>query len=381
MPRTQKKKNNKKKITRIGIGGSILLGLTGIIPFCLCLTFLSLYIPPRIFWIPGIIDLAFPFLSIAALILGLIYLLFLKKRCILFFAAVLLNFGNISNYVQFNKPNTENAQNENTQIKLLSYNVNLFDYYALLDSNKLAIRNEILDFIETENADVVCLQEYYESVDERFRIASILKDEANLSYHTKIDANKKFKFGNVIFSKYPIIKSGKISDLSSLVVIYADIVKEKDTFRIYTMHLESNKLDNEDHIFYSELTSPSENTDIKEGAVKIIKKLRRASIVRATQMKMILADIKKSPYPVILCGDMNENPVSYVYHKACQELDDSFIEQGDGFGHTYQGIFPSYRIDYILHSKALKTIYFECLDVAYSDHRPIIAGLEVVARK
>ncbi|MEG1573376.1 MAG: endonuclease/exonuclease/phosphatase family protein, partial [Bacteroidales bacterium] len=340
------------------------------------------YIPPRIFWIPGMISLAFPFLIIASLVLGFIYLSFLKKRGFIFFAAILLNWVNIANFIQFNKTQTPIEKNKTETIHLLSYNVNLFDYYAILDHNKSSIRNEIIDFIETENADVVCLQEYYESVDGSFPIAPILKENADLLYHNKMAKNKKCYFGNVIFSKFPIIQSGEIPNVNRLAAIYVDIVRKTDTFRIYNMHLESNKLDNEDHLFYTGLTSSSqENANIKEGTIKIIKKLRHAAIERSAQMKNILAHIAQSPYPVVLSGDMNDNPVSYVYHKACTKLNDSFCEKGQGFGHTYQGIFPSYRIDYILTSKNIETLTFSCLDVDYSDHCPITSSLLLPSEK
>ena len=82
-----------------------------------------------------------------------------------------------------------------------------------------------------------------------------------------------------------------------------------------------------------------------------------------------------SPYPVVVCGDFNDTPLSYTYKKIKKELKDAFIEKGRGLGHTYIGEFPSFRIDYILHSDDLETVGYQRDMVTYSDHYPIKAQL------
>ena len=74
---------------------------------------------------------------------------------------------------------------------------------------------------------------------------------------------------------------------------------------------------------------------------------------------------------VILCGDLNDTPVSYCYRQFNSLLDDAFIASGNGIGTTYIGEIPSNRIDYIFYSPALGSANFTTHEVDYSDHKPI----------
>jgi endonuclease/exonuclease/phosphatase family metal-dependent hydrolase len=85
--------------------------------------------------------------------------------------------------------------------------------------------------------------------------------------------------------------------------------------------------------------------------------------------------ILKSPYPVIVCGDFNDSPVSYTYQKISANLKDAFLESGTGLGSTYSGRFPSYRIDYILHNPQLSCYQYANPKMGLSDHQPVICKM------
>ena len=59
-----------------------------------------------------------------------------------------------------------------------------------------------------------------------------------------------------------------------------------------------------------------------------------------------------------------------------KELNDAFIEKGTGFGRTYAGKWPQFRIDYILHDKKLKCLTYKRSDETHTDHYPITAFFE-----
>ena len=59
-----------------------------------------------------------------------------------------------------------------------------------------------------------------------------------------------------------------------------------------------------------------------------------------------------------------------------KNLKDAFIESGKGFGRSYVGKFPSFRIDYILHSDKYKAYEFRTIPKELSDHYPIVTYLE-----
>ena len=80
-----------------------------------------------------------------------------------------------------------------------------------------------------------------------------------------------------------------------------------------------------------------------------------------------------SPYPIILCGDFNDTPTSYTYKQLSEGLNDSFSNAGLGIGQTYNGKFPTLRIDYILHSPEFELNSFKTTDVNLSDHFLLLA--------
>jgi vancomycin resistance protein VanJ len=74
-------------------------------------------------------------------------------------------------------------------------------------------------------------------------------------------------------------------------------------------------------------------------------------------------------------GDFNDTPQSYAYRKIRKGMVDAFRKAGRGFGNTYSGELPSFRIDYILHDEAFFPYEFERTKIDYSDHFPISTWL------
>ena len=86
--------------------------------------------------------------------------------------------------------------------------------------------------------------------------------------------------------------------------------------------------------------------------------------------------------PVLLLCDCNMSDQSDVYKAMDAVLDDAFWEAGQGLGFTFQGglPFPFLRIDYVWHSDHFTPLGFEVVnDAGTSDHRPIVAELELTA--
>src|SRR5207253_3238831 len=136
------------------------------------------------------------------------------------------------------------------------------------------------------------------------------------------------------------------------VFLCSDIVVGNDTFRVVNTHLESIRFKPEDYKFIENIGAESEEE--LNGSINILRRMKRAYTKRAQQVSVLKNEITGSSYPVILCGDFNDTPNSYTYNVLSDGLSDSFRQSGKGFGRTYAGIFPSYRIDYILHDKKLK---------------------------
>ena len=100
--------------------------------------------------------------------------------------------------------------------------------------------------------------------------------------------------------------------------------------------------------------------------------MRLAYLARAEQADLVAASIAASPYPVIVCGDFNDVPVSYTYHTVSQNLQDAFVEKGFGFSPTFVYKFCIFRIDYALLDPSLKVNSYRVVHKDLSDHYPVI---------
>lgn len=262
------------------------------------------------------------------------------------------------------------------ELKVLTYNVRLFGYYNT--KKPIENRNAIFKVLEKEQADVICFQEFYHN--EKKGVFStrdtLLKFLPNKYYHERFThaLTGKQYFGVALFSKYPIINKGSVpfSNDPNNFCIYADLKVGGDTIRVYNAHLQSIRFKPED---YALMEGNKNQEHLEQGGKRIVRRLIRAFTKREEQVERVLKDIQRSPYKVILCGDFNDPPTSYTYGTFSKVLNDSFIEAGKGIGNTYIGVFPSFRIDYILHSKEMKAVDYQTLPEELSDHHAITARL------
>ena len=81
--------------------------------------------------------------------------------------------------------------------------------------------------------------------------------------------------------------------------------------------------------------------------------------------------------PVIILGDFNDTPQSYTYQQLLKGRRDAFIEQGSGWGATYQKPLPFLRIDYILHDEELICTHYQSSSSIKSDHSLVEASFNI----
>jgi endonuclease/exonuclease/phosphatase (EEP) superfamily protein YafD len=98
--------------------------------------------------------------------------------------------------------------------------------------------------------------------------------------------------------------------------------------------------------------------------------------VRNAQARLIREEIKQSPYPVIVVGDFNSIPLSYVYFTISRGLHDAWSETHWGqLGATCVKKSVGVRIDYILSSDPLVPTECHIPGATGSDHLPVVATL------
>ena len=320
--------------------------------------------------------LVFPLLFLLNLIFLIYWLLRFKRIVLITLIPVFFGWTHIMSLM----PSIKDKAVENPDgISVMSYNVRLFDLYNWTDN--LETRNRIFDFFVEEQADILCLQEFYYSSNKKYfntlDTLQLIQPAKNYHVHYSIENLYGYSnFGIVTFSKFPIIKKGVVDfgDGGNNLCIYTDIVQHGDTMRIYNAHLASLQFAEKDYEFLRSI-SDRETEEQIEGTKQIANRLRDAFRRRAYQSELILKHIKDSPYPTILCGDLNDSPTSYAYHLLRIELTDSFVESGNGLGATYNGVIPTFRIDYIFHSSELKAQNFRTVEKDSSDHFPVICNI------
>ena len=352
-----------------------LLLVNSLLAFLLLLSYLSTHISPSKIWPLAFFGLGYQYLLIVNFIFMIFWIIKLKKAVFISLIVIIIGWNHHRNYIPlrlFISGKSIEETDKLSELRILSYNVRAFNVYEWLDDNKTS--TNIYNLIRSESPDIICLQEYY-SADHHSRITKLIPGKVYSHIFYSSNSSKTGNFGIATYSRYPIINKGLISSPNtSNVTIYSDILVVSDTFRIYNNHLQSLNFKQSNYDFIDSLRFRYDEKNLNE-IMDITGRLKTAFVKRSAQVDLVSAHIKNCPYPVIVCGDFNDTPVSYTYRKMRTGLKDSFVSSGTGFGNTYLGIFPSFRIDYIFHSSFFETIEFERVKAKLSDHYPIICRL------
>ncbi len=357
------------------------------IALLLVISFLSPGISPEKFWMPSFMGLAYPYILLLNLVFMLFWILMKKREFIISLLAVLLGWHTLTRYISFHPGSvfrrayyeglTAGERNSERQLKVMSFNVRAFDQYRW--AKNPSTREDIIRMFREEDPDILCLQEFYSTDRGPFRSTDLFKaldrtPHRHLAYTINHGKNR---YGIAIFSHYPIVAKGEVEfEGAPSICCYADIGAGDDTIRIYNMHLQSTRLNSQHYRIIDSLKFRYDNQQMEEFR-DISYRLRDAFIIRAGQADRIAEHISHCPHPVVVCGDFNDTPVSYTYHRISEGLQDAFAKCGLGMGRTYNGKFPSFRIDYILCGKQLEAMHFSRKRVRLSDHFPVTAYLRI----
>ncbi|MCX6238100.1 MAG: endonuclease/exonuclease/phosphatase family protein [Bacteroidia bacterium] len=335
----------------------------------LLLSYLAPIVPPDSFWPLSFFGLAYPYLVIINFIFLMIWVLQRSLRLLLPLIALLLGFNNFMNTFQV----IPRFETRDSGVKVLIYNVHSFRYDLKTHRTNTP---KILEYFKSTGAEIICLQE-----------ATLLRG-GKLSPQGMKDALPEINYyqvassgdysGSITLSKFPIISMGEIRfPGSSNLVLFSDIkISNSQIIRIYNCHLQSYSIDPEDYTIIDSIGTGSNTVQINE-ARKMSYKLKVGFKLRAFQSRKVSDHIKKSPYPVIVCGDFNDTPVSYAYRKVRGDLKDAFVESGWGISNSYNGELPSFRIDYILYDQKFTSENYKRDRVYFSDHFPVHCQLNI----
>jgi endonuclease/exonuclease/phosphatase family metal-dependent hydrolase len=111
---------------------------------------------------------------------------------------------------------------------------------------------------------------------------------------------------------------------------------------------------------------------------RLIVVLGESSRIRCKQVDIVARYIQDhAQYPIILCGDFNDSPISHTHHTLTKGLTDCFVATGNGPGWTYTNSRMYVRIDNILCSSHFTP--YKCIvdkNATGSDHYPVTCWLK-----
>lgn len=330
-------------------------------------------------WVVNTAGLFYPLLLAAVALLALVWLFIRRRWSLVCLLAALAGFRSLAGTFAF--PSWSGAEEPaGNALTVMSYNVH--EFRPVTGGHKEAL-TRFWTFICNQHPDVLCLQEMDNSHRINFMALNYVQRTAwalEMPYHY---FSRDFYLydstlvqGTLILSRFPIADSGRIrlsSDSASAHVIWADVVKGKDTVRVMTTHLLSFALN------HTDLEDIHRTEHLEQGffsrATPLLWRFRHVFQVHDRQAATLGQVVRQSPYPVILCGDFNSVPNSHAYYEARGGLQDAFLVKGRGIGTTYSRLSRTLRIDYILTDPLLKVVSFRTVRRLLSDHYPVIARI------
>ena len=337
---------------------------------------------PVEWWMIALLGLVFGYLVIA-LIAFILFWLVIKPRFILVsLVPMLIGYKSIAVFFALQVSEKFNYQKPANVLRVAHWNVARFTEWKRNNNRGSQVRLKMMDQIKEQNADVLCLQEFYTSTDTTYynNMHHIMKEVGYPYYYfaQRLDGEKQW-FGNAIFSRRPIIDSGRLNfphERYPETLLHTDILFNRDTVRIYTTHLASLQFNKEDYETIEEIKD-RQRVGL-QSSKGIFGKIRRAMAQRQEQAHLIKEILSNDPYPTILTGDFNDVPNSYAYATIKgDQFQDVFLQRGFGIGRTFNAISPTLRIDYILATKQFDVLQFNRVVKDFSDHYMLVTDLRL----
>lgn len=299
------------------------------------------------------------FLSLAVPILVAINLLFflswaIQRKRQMFPSLFALLFGYFV-LGTFLKLNFDNSEFQKGDLKVMSYNIRTFNEFGW--KQRQQVFNAIQDFVQKEQPDIICFQEVSIGMDKKF---------SDYPYHylKKITTGDKVHLG--IFSKYPIVDAETITFPNSINNgSYADIFYKGDTIRVFNIHMQSLGI------------TPGTGALRSRSSERLYKDVVKAFKKQEKQAETIRGLINASPYKTMLCGDFNNTQFSKAYHLIKGDMQDSFVEDGSGYGRTLNYYNIPLRIDFIMADQSFEVREHKNYNFKYSDHYPVMASFRL----
>ena len=329
----------------------------------LFLSYVSVLVNPAKAWFFTLFGLLFVPLLLLTL-LFFVWAIIRRSRMTGFLLVMLLPaFFLFGKYYQFKRPEPEREPT----LKVVSYNVGLFAHGNEGD-RRLVLADSVASFLRRTDADIICLQEFYPKFIAYHKEWFDSTGYQSLQFNTVAVLSRLPFLGDTIHINYPTRSNHSLAcwiDLGG------------DSLLIINNHLESNHLSPEERDEYTNAITDPNRESIKSSSRKLMSKLSEAAAYRGAQTDSICAILERyAGHPTIVCGDLNDTPISYTYQRLSRRLTSAYREAGFGPGFTFSRRSFPVHIDHLFFSN-----HWTCTScnidrtVLSSDHYPLIVRL------
>jgi len=357
-------KTKRYYVKKIGFFGKIFYFLNIVFGLLLLISYFIPFIHPGTIPFIAVVSLFMPVLMIMNILFVIFWIFKLNIRFVFSLIILAIGINNIDNFFRWSNSQYVGS----SDIKVMTFNVRMFDVFDWI--KEPGTTKGIYNLVKSEMPDVIAFQEYHPM--KEFDIG-----EYEFSY-IYYPSTRKY-WGQAIYSKYPIIEKGEVDILSNAnSVVFVDLDINGTYIRIYSVHLETLKLDTKDLELNKTFDFSDSNNNISDKVKSLASRIDKGFGRHGTQADMLRDHINQSPHPVIVMGDFNSSAFSYEYKEIKGDLIDAFEVGGQGFGKTF--VFPYFplRIDFIMGDPKFRIVEFKTLNEReLSDHYPVTASYKI----
>lgn len=314
--------------------------------------------------------LAYGYLPMLALnaAMAMLWLLFGRWEMLLSVAAIAARWAFLPLFIQAGGTSKVPPVDEHPyMVTMMTYNVHLFDGNGHEQVQRDSIARCFIQLVRCEEPDVLCLQEYA-----AVRGVNVTDSLALMGYNHYAGSHRDRNgspYGTAVFSRLPITFV-KVVDGQKVLV---ELMRDGQRMRLLCVHMDSYGLDDSDF----EAVERIRRGDMQEGDRRTLAKVKTTVLNHEREWHESVAPLVDGcSMPMVVAGDMNDIPSSWLYHQLTRSLKDTYVEKGVGFSTTYSGGFPAFRIDMIMHNEGLKPLSYKRIKSPLSDHYPVKVALE-----
>lgn len=335
------------------------------------------HIDPHLWATPSLLTLAYPYIAMLTLAVGIVWLCFRRYTPAIFCGAALAA-GCGTLFVNIPVSMQKSVKPGEKQFSLMTYNI----LHGVDARGRTCNTNRSVDYVLSSKADIVCLQELYRlSPKEVPSLTPSQLDAIEKTYPYCIEGKTT---PMTLLSKYPVtfIKSGRVSSWLDIYALYRLSIAGH-TVHLLNLHLASYNLSEKEREVMTDIHGVrSAHNSISRFKGSILAKMKKSYRDRAADAEAVRELLDSIKGTVIVCGDFNDVPASWAYRKVRGgDLHDAYADTGFGLMNTYNMHGFWFHIDHVLYRGALRPLSVQKGNVDYSDHFPLIASFALTPKK